>query len=277
MKNIMTIKTSRTVLSIILTVIFSASVLVALFSFVFNSTLLSKTFIEKHFITDSLVAECEKQLESNFAVLAEESNIPFAVFTTAQQEFPVKDSMLQATQYIFNEQDSTLYSQSKIDYFYKLCTEYLDGNAIQYKKSDIRNVAQKAAKIYSNCVGIHNVDYVNTQFPVYSKACGKIITFAVVACAVIGAFLIIMYSDKKRAFAYLASATAGAGIAGVLTSVLLLAAKVGSDFNYTPIIYQQSIYSIIKLSFIIMLLCSALVTAGAYAVIFMIKKKQNLV
>lgn len=275
MKKVMTIKTSRTILSVILTVLFSAGVLVALFSFVFNSTLSSKAFLQKHFVTDSLVAECEKQLDEGFAVLSDESGIPATVFSVAYQEFPTKESMLQATQYIFNEQDSTLYSQSRVDYFYKICTEYLDGNSIKYNKSDVRNTAQKAAEIYSNCVGIHNVDSVNAQLPVFNKNCGKAATFSVVICAVIGFFLIMMYSDKSRAFAYLASGGAGAGIGGILSSVLLLLTKLGSNFDFTPAIYQQSVFSILRLSMLVLLVCSAVVTAFSYIVLFSIRKKQN--
>lgn len=275
MKRIIDIKTSRKILSVILAVLFSLSVFVALFAFVLNSTLLSKTFLEKHFVTDSLVTECEKQLDEGFAVLSDESNIPSDVFSTAYKEFPTKDSMQQATQYIFNEQDSTLYSQNKIDYFYKLCTEYLDGNNIKYKKADITNVAQKAAEIYSNCIGIHNVDYVNVQLPDYSKACGKAITFAVIVAVVIAVFLIIMYSDKNRAFAYLASGAAGSGIAGMLVSVLLILTKLGSSFNYTPEIYQQCVSSLIRLCLVGMLVCSVVVTAFAYIILFAIKKKQR--
>lgn len=275
MKKSITIKTSRKILSIILTVLFGASVLAALFSFVFNSTLSSKNFLEKHLITDSLVTECEKQLDESFAVLSAESGIPVTVFTTAYKEFPTKDSMIQAAQYIFNEQDSTLYSQTKIDYFDKLCKEYLDGNNIKYKKSDISNVAQKAAEIYSNCVGIHNVDYVSAQLPILSKSCGKAATLSVIMCAVIGLFMIIMYSDKNRAFAYLASGSAGAGTAGIFSSVLLILTKLGSHFNCTPAIYQQSVYSIIRLSFLILLVSSVVVAIFSYIILFAIKKKQD--
>lgn len=275
MKKAMTIKTSRTILSVILTVLFSAGVLAALFSFVCSSTLSSKTFLQKHFVTDSLVAECEKQLDEDFAVLSAESAIPAAVFSASYQEFPTRDSMLQATQYIFNEQDSALFSESRVDYFNKLCLEYLDGNNIKYKKADVRNTARKAAEIYSNCVGIHNVDYVNVRIPVLNKECGKAVTLSVFICAVIALFLILMYSDKSRAFAYLASGGAGAGIAGILSSVLLLLTKFGSDFNFSPAIYQQSIFSIIRLSLLIFLVSSAAVTAFSYLVLFSIKKKQS--
>ena len=84
-----------------------------------------------------------------------------------------------------------------------------------------------------------------------------------------------MYSDKSRAFAYLASGGAGAGIAGILSSVLLLLTKFGSDFNFSPAIYQQSIFSIIRLSLLIFLVSSAAVTAFSYLVLFSIKKKQS--
>ncbi|MFR5875343.1 MAG: hypothetical protein ACLUFN_02510 [Eubacterium sp.] len=271
----MGLRATRKLLSVILAVLTAACTVLMLASFVVTSTLSSQGYITKHLINETLVAECESQLNIKYDALALKSGIPARVFEMAASEYGVEESLNTAAQYIFSEESATLYNQDRVDYFCKLCTEYLEGNDISYKKEYVQNTAEEAAQIYSDCIGIHNADTVKDNISGLNQSCAKIGSAALVVIVAALILLTVMYKTKSTAYLYSAGAAAGGGIAATIGSLVCLIAKVGSDFAVEPAIYQQSFSAMIRLYFIILLIVSIAFSAIAYSFSTVLIKKNN--
>ena len=152
---------TRNIISVILCAVIAVLTTLMLTAFTLQATFGNKNFVEKFLITDNLVSQCEKELDENYTALEIKSGIPKRIFLSVEKDFSTKDSLKLAAENMFSNESSTLYSQERVDYFYKICTEYLDVKKISYNKSNVRNTARQAAEIYSNCVGMHNTDSVN--------------------------------------------------------------------------------------------------------------------
>lgn len=271
----MGLKATRKLLSVILAAIIAACTVLTLTSIVIGSTFSTQGYLTKHLINDELVAECESQLNMKYEALEVKSGIPARVFEMVEKDCSTAESLNLAVQYLFTDESSTLYNQDRVDYFYKLCTEYLDGNNISYKKSAVQNTAEEAARIYSDCVGIHNADTIKGYLSTFSQSCARVgsVSLVVTVCALF--LLMIMYTARDTACLYIAGGLAGGGIAAAIGSIICIAAKIGSEFSFEPAIYQQSFYSMTKLFFITLLIVSLVFLALIYAVAGIILKKQN--
>lgn len=271
----MGLKATRKLLSVILAVIIAVCTAVMLTSFVISATFSTQGYLTKHLISDELVAECEAQLNMKYDALEIKSGIPARVFETVEKDYNTEESLNLAVQYLFTDESSTLYNQDRVDYFYKLCTEYLEGNEISYKKASVRNTADEAARIYSDCVGIHNADTIKGYLSTFSQSCAKAgsASLVVIVCAII--LLTVMYRTRETACLYAAGGAAGGGLAAVIGAVLCIITKVGSGFAFEPEVYQQSFYSMTRLYFVILIIASTVLLAIIYAVIAAIIKRYN--
>lgn len=271
----MGLKNTRKIISVILTILITFSSAAMLAAFVLSSTFASQKFITKNLVNDQVVAECEAQLNSKFEALETKSQIPARVFEMVEKDFTTASSLQLAVSNLFGAESSTMYSQDKIDYFYKLCTEYLDGNNIKYKKDNIRNVAAEAAKIYSDCVGIHNLDTVYDYLPLFSKDCAKTGSASLLICILCLILLTIMYNEKTSAYIYFCSGLNAGGIGVFISSLLCILTKISSKFIFSPDIYQQSISAMANKYFIYLSLSGLLICVLGNMSLFIIRKKMN--
>lgn len=266
---------TRNIISVILCAVIAVLTTLMLTAFTLQATFGNKSFVEKFLITDNLVSQCEKELDENYTALEIKSGIPKRIFLSVEKDFSTKDSLKLAAENMFSNESSTLYSQERVDYFYKICTEYLDVKKISYNKSNVRNTARQAADIYSNCVGMHNTDSVNAAIIEFSGSCSRV-GFGAFFVALV-AFGAVLYVYRKKEQGYLYSVSGWlAGSGGVLLgSILCLILKVGSKFDFSPAVYSQCFYSMTKYFFAILSAVSAVATALLIWAVFIIKKKVN--
>lgn len=266
---------TRNIISVILCAVIAVLTTLMLTAFTLQATFGNKSFVEKFLITDNLVSQCEKELDENYTALEIKSGIPKRIFLSVEKDFSTKDSLKLAAENMFSNESSTLYSQERVDYFYKICTEYLDVKKISYNKSNVRNTARQAAEIYSNCVGMHNTDSVNAAIIEFSGSCSRA-GFGAFFVALV-AFGAVLYVYRKKEQGYLYSVSGWlAGSGGVLLgSILCLILKVGSKFDFSPAVYSQCFYSMTKYFFAILAAVSAVATALLIWAVFIIKKKVN--
>lgn len=266
---------TRNIISVILCAVIAVLTTLMLTAFTLQATFGNKNFVEKFLVTDNLVSQCEKELDENYTALEIKSGIPKRIFLSVEKDFSTKDSLKLAAENMFSNESSTLYSQERVDYFYKICTEYLDVKKISYNKSNVRNTARQAAEIYSNCVGMHNTDSVNAAIIEFSGSCSRV-GFGAFFVALV-AFGAVLYVYRKKEQGYLYSVSGWlAGSGGVLLgSILCLILKVGSKFDFSPAVYSQCFYSMTKYFFAILAAVSAVATALLIWAVFIIKKKVN--
>lgn len=266
---------TRNIISVILCAVIAVLTTLMLTAFTLQVTFGNKSFVEKFLVTDNLVSQCEKELDENYTALEIKSGIPKRIFLSVEKDFSTKDSLKLAAENMFSNESSTLYSQERVDYFYKICTEYLDVKKISYNKSNVRNTARQAAEIYSNCVGMHNTDSVNAAIIEFSGSCSRV-GFGAFFVALV-AFGAVLYVYRKKEQGYLYSVSGWlAGSGGVLLgSILCLILKVGSKFDFSPAVYSQCFYSMTKYFFAILAAVSAVATALLIWAVFIIKKKVN--
>ena len=266
---------TRNIISVILCAVIAVLTTLMITAFTLQATFGNKNFVEKFLVTDNLVSQCEKELDENYTALEIKSGIPKRIFLSVEKDFSTKDSLKLAAENMFSNESSTLYSQERVDYFYKICTEYLDVKKISYNKSNVRNTARQAADIYSNCVGMHNTDSVNAAIIEFSGSCSRV-GFGAFFVALV-AFGAVLYVYRKKEQGYLYSVSGWlAGSGGVLLgSILCLILKVGSKFDFSPAVYSQCFYSMTKYFFAILAAVSAVATALLIWAVFIIKKKVN--
>jgi hypothetical protein len=272
----MGLKATRKLLSIILAVITALSTIVMISSFVLDSTFATKGYLTKHLVTDELVAECQSQLDMKYAVLEVKSGIPARVFKMVESDYSTSESLNLAVQNLFTDESETLYSEDKVNYFYNLCIEYLDGNDVSYKKADVERTAEEATQIYSECVGIHNADTIESYLSTFSQRCAKIGSASLLVIVIALILLVFMYNTREYAYLFAIGGACGGSIATALGSIICIIAKVGSNFSFEPAVYQQSFYSMTRLYFVILLGVSLALTIALYALaIFFITKNKR--
>ena len=218
----MGLKSTRKIITALLTVLIIFSLEATVIGILGTAVAGNKTLYVNAISNEELAAECEKQLDSKYAVLAQETGIPKDVFTSVMTKYDTLTSLSQAAEYLFDENDAELKNDARKQYFADTCKEYLNANGIKYNEADIENTAQAASDIYSDVVGIHNLEFlkdtVNRIRENSAKAMSFFIVFAVMG---IGA-VCLMYKKKAQRLVYSSHGIIGAGIATVITSVLAL-------------------------------------------------------
>lgn len=266
---------TRNIISVILCAVIAVLTTLMLTAFTLQATFGNKNFVEKFLVTDNLVSQCEKELDENYTALEIKSSIPKRIFLSVEKDFSTKDSLKLAAENMFSNESSTLYSQERVDYFYKICTEYLDVKKISYNKSNVRNTARQAAEIYSNCVGMHNTDSVNAAIIEFSGSCSRVGFGAFFVALVAFGAVLYVYRKKEQGYLYSVSGWLSGSGGVLLGSILCLILKVGSKFDFSPAVYSQCFYSMTKYFFAILAAVSAVATALLIWSVFIIKKKVN--
>lgn len=252
----MGLKATRTILSILLSFVIAAVTLITLVSFILNITFSTPSFLTERIVTPQLVSTCTEQLSMKYAALEAESGIPARVFKAVTENAGVEFALETAAENIFSAESSSLYNEDRVNYFYKLCTEYFDGNGIEYNKKNVCRVSEKAAQIYSDTLGMHNTESIEKYISGYKMNCLKITSAGMVILTLCCSMICLIHKKRSDILFFIACGTAGGGIAAVISALISLILKVGSEIVFYPVAYQQSLYSMTRLSFIYLLLIS---------------------
>ena len=269
----MTLDVSRKIVSTILEIVMAICTMVFLLTLIMTFTFADQNFFINQFATQQLADECNEQLNLNYEALSDETGIPARVYERVEEDFPTDEALRQAALSLFSEENETLYSENKINYFYELSVEYLEGNDISFKEDDVRRSAQKAARIYSDVVGIHNAGRIETRIAGLSKSLPKatIISFLIAfACFPV---MMVMYKRKKGGYF---KATGGilAGAAATAVGLLLLIVfNIGGSIDILPEIYKASITHTAKIVFAMTIFVSLIVVAGSVSIMRFLDKK----
>ena len=271
---------TRRIICVIAAALVALSTAVLMFSSLVGSTLASQTFVEKYMVKRApesgsmTAAQAEQQLDLKYKTLAAETGLPFRVFETVKTDFPTKATIKSAFQNVFGAEDSTYYNDNMVDYFYNLCTEYLDGVEASYNEDDIRRAADKAAVIYSETIGIHNVSDVSLTL---GEIRDNAVTASIVSAAVVFSILIVMlvYVDRKKGFVYILSGASGGAFGAAVSAFIMSFMNFGTRLNVLPLGYQGSLNTIARNYFIIVAIVSVIFCAALYMALLIVANKAK--
>lgn len=275
----MNLRKLRSAVSILLTMLISFAVSSAVGAIMVNSTFASSSFMEKRFVTNSLAAECEAQLDLQFEALAVKSGIPARVFRNIENETSVESTLRSSVHNFYNHIDTEAAKATKAEYFYNLCIEYLEGNGISYNKQDIENTAYEAADIYENCLGFSNTEHLIDFADAVQADAPRAVLGLLVSALVLGAFFFVLYKSKNHALSYLAASVSVSGVTLVFVSLASLIFKVGTHFSMSPAAHYNAMCSVIRLFYLLVLAVGALFiligTVGNVMIYNSEKKKER--
>ncbi|MBQ9531975.1 MAG: hypothetical protein IJR70_07875 [Eubacterium sp.] len=264
---------SRRIIAVILETVMAISTIVFLISVIMTFTAADKNYFINSFANQDLVQECNNQLNMKYEALASETNIPARVFERVEQDYPTDEALRQAALSVFSEENETLYSENKISYFYELSVEYLDGNEITYNEEDVKRSAEKAARIYSDTVGLHNTGGIETKINDFSRKYPRATIISFVIAFVCFPSIMIMYKKKKEGYLVAIGGILTGTVATALGSLLAVIFKLGGGINILPEIHKQSMISTTTKDFLILAFLSAVLSAGTISVMKLVDKK----
>lgn len=229
----------RRILSYFLAIIVAVSVSISLVSGIDFLTVGSKQFYVKTFATQKLADECEAQLTEKYKALSAKSNLPLDIFDSVKVKFDTKESLVQAVNYVFDENDEALKNGSRYSYFESTIKEYINANDIKMSKQSIELVSLEAEQIYSDTVGIHNLRFLqktvaehNTNSLHWLSACLVFIAFS--------AFLLAyIYKKNIKSALYFASGFMAGSIGVIVSSLVMWLAKIKTQFDVSPDIWAK--------------------------------------
>ena len=259
----MEMKKSRKILTAIFVVLLSAALTCTIAMGAVTLTFASSDFLRNHIATEELANECNQQLEMKFSVYEKETGIPARVFLTVETDYPTQTMLGRAFTNAFGEEDTSLYSATMVDYFYGLCTEYLDGNEIPYDDKRIKNAAEGAAQLYSEAVGLHNVDPIEGYINTVSHTGGRIAFATLGAFAVCVLAIMLMYKSKYLAYVKIFIGVEAAGVALLLGGLLLLFSGAAGRITIQPEAYRAAFEAITRGYFLMLTAVGAVLTVGA--------------
>ncbi|MBR3738012.1 MAG: hypothetical protein IKN26_04660 [Eubacterium sp.] len=264
---------SRRIVAMILEIVTAICTIVFLISAIMTFTTADKNYFINQFATQELETECNSQLNMKYEALSHETSIPARVFERVEVDYPTDEALRQAALSVFSEENETLYSENKVSYFYELSVEYLEGNDISYKKDDINRVAQKAARIYSDTVGLHNAGGIEARLSRLARifSVATIVSFLLAfACF---PSIMIMYKRKKHGyFNAIGGILAGSGATAIGT-LLLVITGLGSTIDILPQIHKAAMVSTSSKIFLIITFFSVIVAVSAFSAMKVIDTK----
>lgn len=266
---------TRKVLSIILSVLMAAAVAMTGALLVMNLTLSNRAYLEDNISTEALAEECETQLDAKYAVLEAETGIPERVFAAVKTDYPVGETLTNAFRNAFGAEDSSYYNSNMVDYFYELCTDYLEQAGEEFTEDEVRIAADKAAVIFSETVGLHEVDNVNTKLLALRHTVSSMLGVAVVALVLIVVLMLMLYTDKNKAASYLCYGAAGGSLAMLTGSAGCLIAKLPDKLQLFPAIYATVAGEMVKKYFLLTAVAGAALLVLFYAVLFFLNHESS--
>jgi len=267
---------TRNVLSVILEMVIGAAFLAFLCVLAVIMTVSSKEYFESHIVTDEIVAQCQTQMDEKYTMLERESGIPLRVFKMVEKDESIRTALQQSVQYMSTAENTELYTPDRIEHYYALCTEYLDGNEIEYNETSVRNTAIKAAQLYSETVGLHHAEDINEKIAYMNSqaAAYAVVSFAIAALSF--SALMLMYKRKDKGYV---QAFGGLGIGSLgtlLGALLVLLTKPYAKLGILPQVYNAAVVAMAHQCFALMaLLGGAGLIASAVAIAVVYLKQQN--
>lgn len=225
---------SRKILSYFLAVIIAVSVMASIVSAVDCLTVGNRAFYVKAFSTQKLADECDRQLTEKYKALSAKSNLPLDIFDSVKVKFNTRESLVQASGYVFDENDEALKNGSRYSYFEKTINEYIDANNIKMSKQSIDLVASEAQQIYSDTVGIHNLKFLQKSVAERNSASLRRLSACLVVVALSAFLLVYIYEKNIKSASYFAIGFMAGSVAVVALSLIMLLAKVGTQVVATP-------------------------------------------
>ena len=272
----MDLSVTRRILAVIITAITALAVCLLSVSLLFSSTLGSPDFLEKKIVTSELVSVCNAQLDRKFAVLAEESGVPVRVFQAAETNYSTETALLSAFRNLFGDESPELYNKILIDYFDNLITEYLDAAETDYQSEDIRLTAERAAKLFSDTVGLHGADAANARMTAAKKTAKRITTLSAILLVVLIALLwLFLYRSSQKALVYLLAGISAGGLGTLLGALLCMVTRVHEQLVVIPEIYDELFAGAIGTFFVYLALISAAIAVVFYALMYIAYKQSN--
>ena len=266
---------SREILAIILQCVIAVSTAMLLFSFIMNFTFASPSYIASRFPSGEVAAQCDEQLTKKYTALSKESGLPIRVFEMVKEDMPTVQSVNTSVKGLVEGESVNFYNQNQIDCFYNLCEEYAKGNDLDYTKSDLVATAEKAARIYSETVGVKNADSAVQKMSDLKRR----VTFAQLISAVLlvacGVSVVLMYSRKRLGYAKLLTATAGGGLGVLFASGMLYIIKPAQHLNIAPAVFAQCFSEMSKEYFFITALVSVAIIVTSYAIMIQQELKHE--
>lgn len=243
----MNLKSTRRILSIAIAFVVASCLVLISICGVISQTVGSRDFYINHLVNSEVVSECNAQLDAKYNALSKKSNIPADVFNSITTAFPTEENLHRATEYLFDENDQTFNTQSIVDFFYNSCCEYLDANEVEYDEGSIMNVANEAARIYSDTVGIHGLDGVSRYVTDYRHSYISLMSVSVIVLFVFTILILSIYKEKYKALYYVAGGFIGAGIADLLISLLCTVSKVIDKHIVYPNVITDALHKMTSL------------------------------
>ena len=269
----MSLNVSRKIIATILEIIMAISTVIFLFSIIMTFTTADQNFFINRFATQSLAEECDEQLNMKYEALSSETGIPARVYERVEEDFPTDEALRQAALSVFSEENETLYSENKVSYFYELSVEYLDGNEISYNDADIKRAAEKAARIYSDVVGLHNTGGIEARITNFSKKFPKATIAAFVVAFACFPSIMVMYKRKKSGYFNAIGGILAGAAATAIGSILLIVFNIGGSIDILPEVYKKSITMTTIIDFLILIFLSLIVIAGSLSVMRVIDRR----
>ncbi len=269
----MKLSKSRRLLCTILSAVSACATAILIISLILSVTVTNAAYTEKVIFKSKVAAECEAQLDAYFKVLSTETGIPVRVFEQVKEDFPVADSISKAYNNQFNEDNANLYSKNMVEYFQTLCEEYLSGNNIKYKERNIKAAAEKAARLYSNALGLQNTDGAENKLNSLNTLCDRLSLFSALALLFCALLLLTLYTEKRKAIAYLLSGVSAGAFASLLSSLLLLITNAPSKIILTPAVYASAYQGLMRKELLLLAAASFIAFALAYAALIWFEKK----
>lgn len=268
----MSLKSTRKILSVIFIFIIAAGGCLFAGTSTLRGTLCSESYMQKHFTSDKVLEQCQKNFDSRIEALSEKSGIPVRAFEAVNNFDEIKsDSPVRR---LFGGHDTTLYTKDTVERFEQLCTEYLDGNSIKYDKALVHNTANEAAEIYADCFGLKNTEGLTSFVDSFYNSFEKLLSISFLMMIIPIVLLFLIYKKVYDIFQIVFSAFTAEGIALIFIGAAGLLFKWGTADIY-PQIYAQAAGNVVKGIFVILMLLGAVLTACFIAGNVAICKKQN--
>lgn len=242
----MGLKSSRKLLSAFLTAIIAFSFISICFGILQISTVYNKNYYINGLSDSSVALECEKQLSSKYEALSAKTNIPVDIFNSVTKKYSTTDSLRQAASNLFDENDSKLKNEVRQQYFEDTCKEYFNANNIRYDEKAVKLACEEASDIYSDTVGIHNLDYLKQSIVFNRTKVTRQMSFYVLFTASAVICICLLYKNKQEErLLYISYSLFASSTGCFLYSVLNMIFKPYRDFISTiePEIFAKAFIS----------------------------------
>ncbi|WP_448901332.1 hypothetical protein [Eubacterium sp.] len=264
---------SRKILSYFLAVIIAVSVTASIVSAVDCLTVGNRAFYVKAFSTQKLADECDRQLTEKYKALSAKSNLPLDIFDSVKAKFNTRESLVQASGYVFDENDEALKNGSRYSYFEKTINEYIDANNIKMSKQSIDLVASEAQQIYSDTVGIHNLKFLQKTVAERNSASLRRLSACLVVVALSAFLLVYIYEKNIKSASYFAIGFMAGSVAVVALSLIMLLAKVGTQVVATPDVWA-TVLSDMAIKVLVFRLVGGIASLALSTAFFVFAQKQ---